>query len=336
MRCTPEGLADRLRRQGPLPLYLVCGDEPLQCQEAVDSLRASLRERGAERVALAAEAGFDWGLFEASVKGLSLFSPLRYIEITLDGAAPGVEGARAIVSYAQRPPADTVVLIRSRRLEPKARQSAWFKAIDAVGAIIEVWPVPAEKLPHWLMRRAERCGLHLPSEAAVYLAERVENNLVAASHELEKLRLLASDLALPETLAILSDGSRYDVFMLADRVLAGQLYASLRALRGLRAEGVEAPLVLWALSRDLRALCRLASRRDRSQPLDAALAELAVWERRRGLFRAAVERHASGSLRAMLLEALAIDRMIKGLLPGDPWQSLERLCTALASPAQGD
>jgi DNA polymerase-3 subunit delta len=295
-----------------------------------------MRGRGAERIVCAIEPGFDWGLFEGAVNSLSLFSPWRFIEVELGGALPGGEGGRAIVAYAKDPPADTVVLIRSRRLDAQARQSAWFRAVDTAGLVVEVSPVPADKLPQWLVRRMERSGFRLAREAAAFIAERAENNLVAASQELEKLQLLATtrEITLAEAVAICSDGSRYDVFGLVDRVLEGHLLASLRAVRGLRQEGVEPPLILWALSRDLRTLCRVASRVEHGQPLDAALRALGVWERRRSMVGRAVQRHGTRSLRALLLVAGRVDRVIKGVLPGDPWVALERLCAGLAGPAR--
>lgn len=336
MRLTPEQLRDRLRRQDPAPLYLVSGDEPLQCQEAADAVRAQVRSRGAERAVCTVEPGFDWASFEAEVNSLSLFSPWRLIELVLGGALPGVEGGRAIVAYARRPPENTILLIRSRRLDAKAKQSAWFKAVDASGLIVEVSALPTAKLAHWLIRRMESSGFRLARDAAEFIAERVDNNLVAASHEVEKLQLVAAtqDVTLADAIAMLCEGSRYDVFALVDQVVEGRLLAGIRALRGLRAEGVEAALIHWALSRELRTLCRLADRLDRGQPFAAAFAASGVWERRKPAVERALQRHGSGSLRTLLLAAGGVERIIKGVLPGDAWHSLERLCMGLAGTAR--
>ena len=44
-----------------------------------------------------------------------------------------------------------------------------------------------------------------------------------------------------------ADSARFDVFQLSEAVLAGTAARALRVLAGLRAEGTEPTLVLWAL-----------------------------------------------------------------------------------------
>ena len=57
--------------------------------------------------------------------------------------------------------------------------------------------------------------------------------------------------------ASVADSARFDVFQLGEAALAGDAARALRMLGGLRAEGSEATLVLWALSRTLRDLWSL-------------------------------------------------------------------------------
>jgi len=46
---------------------------------------------------------------------------------------------------------------------------------------------------------------------------------------------------------VVADSARFDVFGLGEAVLAGEAARALRVLAGLRAEGTEPTLVLWAL-----------------------------------------------------------------------------------------
>ena len=97
---------------------------------------------------------------------------------------------------------------------------------------------------------------HLDPGAAELLAERVEGNLLAAQQEIEKLALLmpAGRVSIEAMQAAVANSARYDVFQLGEAALDGDAPRSLRILEGLRAEGVEPPLVLWAICRELRAL----------------------------------------------------------------------------------
>ena len=58
-----------------------------------------------------------------------------------------------------------------------------------------------------------------------------------------------------------------------------------------------------------------------------------VWNSRSGLARQALARHPAKTLNAMLRHSAAIDRVVKGAAPGNPWDELEQLCLRLAGQA---
>ena len=104
--------------------------------------------------------------------------------------------------------------------------------------------------------RAARHGLTFDRDAAALLAERVEGNLLAAHQEIEKLALLHAGgrIGADEVQSAVANSARYDVYQLGEAALEGDVPRSIRILDGLRAEGAEPPLVLWAICRELRAL----------------------------------------------------------------------------------
>src|SRR6202044_1129858 len=111
-------------------------------------------------------------------------------------------------------------------------------------------------LPAWLRARAKRLNVELEPAASQLIVDRVEGNLLAAKQELEKLSLLANGEPISADLVLRSvgDSARYDVFQLAEAAAAGDGARALRVLLGLKSEGVEPTLILWALVRELRGL----------------------------------------------------------------------------------
>ncbi len=102
----------------------------------------------------------------------------------------------------------------------------------------QVWPVDARNLPRWVRQRVSAAGMSIDDEALQLLCDRVEGNLLAASQEVEKLKLLASDSQIPrESSDSVSDNARYSVFDMADKALKGDAAGSLHMLHGLRGEG---------------------------------------------------------------------------------------------------
>ncbi|BAN46538.1 DNA polymerase III subunit delta [Metapseudomonas resinovorans] len=336
MKLNPAQLGKHL--QGPLaPVYVVSGDEPLLCQEACDAIRANVRGRDfSERQVFNAEANFDWGLLLEAGASLSLFAEKRLIEVRLPSGKPGDKGAAALLEYLSRPPEDTVLLLSLPKLDGSTQKTKWAKAlIDGQGAqFIQVWPVEAHNLPQWIRQRLSQAGLAANQEAVDLIAARVEGNLLAAAQEIEKLKLLAEggqvDAATVQ--AAVADSARFDVFGLIDAALNGEPAHTLRTLEGLRGEGVEPPVILWALARELRLLASLAQQYSQGVPLDKAFASARppVWDKRRPLVTRALQRHPASRWNQLLQDAQRIDAQIKGQAQGDPWNGLARLALLLA------
>jgi DNA polymerase-3 subunit delta len=304
--------------------YLISGDEPLLAGEAADAIRRKAREAGfTERRVFFAERGFDWNELRAESQSLSLFAERRILEIRLPAGKPG-DGAELLEALVTQPPPDQLLLVLCGKLERAAQQSAWVKAFERHGVWVQVWPIDAERLPEWISQRLKGFRLEPDAEAARILAERVEGNLLAAQQEIEKLALLVRPGPLDAaTLAsFVADSARYDVFQLTDAALRGDASRALRILDGLRGEGVEPTLVLWALSREIRALWKRLSGAGSEAPPQA-------WQRGAAALEQAVRRARQLSMRDLVHSAVQADRTIKGRAAGDPWDALERLVSQL-------
>lgn len=310
-------------------VYLVAGEEPLLIQEAADAIRAKARERGFdEREVLAVEPGFNWERLHETGANLSLFSSRRLIELRLADARPGEAGSRALQAYVESPPPDAVMLVLAGSLDRKARSSKWFKALESAGAAVYVWPVKPHQLPRWIEGRMRAAGLAPERGAAETLAALTEGNLLAAAQGIQRLALLhaGAPISTEQIRECVADNARFNVFDLADKLLAGRIQPVLRSLDRLREEGVEPALVLWALARELRSVAAVADRVARGATPDKALAEERVWASRKRLVGQAAQRLGSARALALLQGAARADRVNKGAEPGQPWEELVNLC----------
>jgi len=336
MKLAPAQLDKHL--QGTLaPVYVVSGDDPLLCQEAADAIRAAARHQGHdERQVFSADANFDWGSLLLAGASLSLFAQKRLLEVRLPSGKPGDKGAAALIDYVSRPAEDTVLLVSLPRLDASAQKSKWGKALieSAQCQFVQIWPVDAHQLPQWINQRLSRAGLSAQREAVDLIAARVEGNLLAAAQEIEKLKLLAegNQVTVETVQAAVADSARFDVFGLVDAVLKGEASHALRMLEGLRGEGVEAPVILWALARELRLLAGIAQQFSQGIPLDKAFSQAKppVWDKRRPLVGKALQRLSAPRWNQLLMDAQRIDAQIKGQAEGSPWMGLARLVLLMA------
>jgi DNA polymerase-3 subunit delta len=332
VRLRPEQIQAHLGK-GLAPVYLVSGEEPFQLEQVSTAIRNKALELGhTDREVMHVERGFDWQQLNASADALSLFADKRQLELRMPSGKPGDAGSKALQSYCDNPPTDTVLLIVAGKLEKAQQNTKWFKALEQTGVVVQVWPVEADKLPHWLNERMRLRDIQPTPEALAMLADRVEGNLLAADQELEKLRLLTGGgtVDAEQVAAAVSDSARFDVFSLVDTTLLGDAARAVRILYGLQGEGVEPVLVLWALGREIRSLTGMSRALQQGQAMGQVLAQYRVWDKRKRPVQAALQRYPLKRWQGLLWQVGEIERVIKGQAAGKPWDELLQLTLKVA------
>lgn len=338
MQLRGEQLASHLERE-LRPVYVVHGDEPLLVIEAADAIRATARQRGFdEREVLTAIAGFDWNQLAAAAGNLSLFGGRTLIDLRIPTGKPGREGSAALQDYCQRCGPDTLLLVTLPALDWKDEKAVWLTALADAGAAVKLAAPSLADLPAWIGGRLRRQNQSADNDALAFIAERVEGNLLAAQQEIQKLGLLypQGKLTLAEVRDAVLDVARYDLDTLREALLAGDVARLTRTLDGLRQEGEALPLVLWAITEEVRALTQLRIGLDEGQPADMLMRDARVFGPRQALMKRCLARVSTSAAREALTLAGRIDRQIKGLAGGDPWNECLRLGLLLATPPQSD
>ena len=296
----------------------------LLVQEACDQIIAAARGTGFdERALIQVDTAFRWSELTEQANTMSLFAQRRLLDVRVPAKQFDKDAIETLLAYLANPPQDTLLLLRTERLDARQRSAAWFKKIESVGAVVLVWPVGPKELPGWLAQRARRVGVEISSDALGYLANSVEGNLLAAAQEVEKLAL--SGLAQPITLAALTsaiaDAAHYDAFDLVDAALDGEARRVRHIVWVLRAEGVAVLAVLGSLTVQLR---RFLNDDARGLPQSKERA-----------MRAAAKRLRKRDIEDLLAQAARVDQQVKGAAPGDPWQTLEDVALRIAGTDLG-
>lgn len=341
MNIYPEQLESALANPADSPLssvYLVSGDEPLQIMETADAIRSACREQGYdEREIFDVDANFDWQLFNEEAANMSLFSSQRILDLRLPSGKPGRQGSEAIKQYLVNPPEDTILLITAGKLDKSAKNSAWYKAIDHNGAVIQCWPVSLDKLHTWVKQRFQSRDMQPEHEVVDYVCQHVEGNMLAAAQEIDKIHLLIGPGAVDfeSVREAITDNSRYSVFELVDVAMQGDQSRVLKIANSLSAEGVEPLAVIWVFAKELRLLCNVIP--DPSTA-EYKLSRSGVWRNRMPLFRSCIARHSEKSLQSLLKRCAKIDAVSKGFETGCAWDELRMLGFLLAggNPRKGN
>ena len=328
MRLKPEQLTASLQKSLGA-VYLISGDEPLQIVELSDLIRQAAKRAGfLEREIFSTDTGFEWSEITISSQSMSIFGDKKVIDLRVPSANFGNEGAKTLISYCEKLPADTVLLITCGKLNAAAMKTKWFEAVDKVGVTIQVKTLEGDELLQWLQNRLQQRGLNTDRAGLALLAERIEGNLLAASQEVEKLYVLygASILTKDQIFDVVADSSRYDVFKLIDAVLSANENRIFKVLEGLQAEGIAPPVVLWALMREARTLCKVKIELSEGKNKDIVFRNNQIWDKRIGLVEKAIKRLSHTKLFEILTLSAKADRQAKGQESGDVWETLLTVC----------
>lgn len=336
MRITTEQLQQHLSRELK-PLYTVYGAETLLALEAADRIRAKARAEGyTERDVLTVDSGFKWSELAFAGNSQSLFAARRILELRIPTGKPGAEGSTALQSYCDNPPPDTLTLICLPGVDWRAQKAGWFETLERAGVAVEAKTVTRKSLPEWLAGRLRAQRQEAEPETLDFISDRVEGNLLAAHQEVQKLALLfpAGLIAFEQAREAVLDVARYDVFNLGEALLEGDVLHLARMMDGLRGEGVAPPLVLWALTEEIRAIGRVLDAFAAGKTPPQLWRDTRVWGNpHQNLMQQNCRRFTKEQVEAALLHAAKVDRAVKGLIRGDVWDELLQLGLRFSSAA---
>lgn len=314
------------------PLYVISSDEHLLALETADKIRRAGRAQGfLEREILTVERSFKWGALLAANQSQSLFGDKKLIDLRIPTGKPGKDGGQALQDYVANLSPDNLTLITLPKLDWATQKAAWVASLQQAAVYIDIPLVERPQLPNWIAMRLTAQGQGAERQSLEFIADRVEGNLLAAHQEIQKLALLypQGKLSYEQVHDAVLNVARYDVFKLNEAMLVGDVPRLVRMLDGLKGEGEALPLVLWAVSEEIRTLLKLKSGMNQGRPLGALLKEYRIWGPREKMMEPALRRVSQTALEAALREAAQVDKMVKGLraaaFAGDAWDALLQL-----------
>lgn len=333
MKVYPDQLRSYLNKNLPVACWL-SGDEPLQMRDCCDLVRVVTRQQGfTERVQYEVDANFDWGLLLAEGNNLSLFSDRKLIELNLKSSKLDDTARKVLFEYLQNASPDNLLLLLSPRIEPATTKTQWFSKLEALLALVQIYPVDTDKLPAWINQRLKKQNLTADDDAIQLLADRVEGNMLAADQEIEKLSLLFGQnthLRTEHIARSVADSARYNVFGLIDACLAGDSARVVRTLQRLKQEGQEVLMINALLGKELRQLGVMKNDMMRGAKVDDVIQRHHVWKNRQTATRAALQRLSSEKLAHLLEQARQVDLAVKGMQVTPPWLVMDKLCLELS------
>lgn len=338
-RIFPEGLKASLEK-GLMPFYLLSGQDLLLVGEAKEAIVAQARLQAFDEktdVTIAADTKWE-NLFEQAQSGGLFFSRQIFIlnlPETITSAQQKQLSELLALSHS-----DLLFILHLPKLTKAMEKQAWFSQIEQTAVLISCQTPDISKLPTWLSYRAKTMRLQLDNEAIQLLCYSYEGNLLALKQALQLLQLQYGDkkIGVAQAMAIVEQSAQFTPFQWTDALLLGKVARSVRILRQLQNEDVQAVVLLRILQKELMVLLeitRSAQPISSSQPLNlsnlrAEFDRLKIWQNKRPLYQSAAQRLSYRQLFLIIQSLAEIEKKVKQEFSDEVWLDLEKLSLKFA------
>lgn len=327
MKIYPEQLTAELAK-GLAPAYWVTGDDAFLQKTCCDAIRKAAKNSGYdERIVISANPKIDWQAFAQATQSLSLFSQKQLIELRFNQQKVSKALMQPLIEYFEKPAADICLLIQTAKLEAAQSKTQWVKKLDKDCVSIALWPPNRQQAIQWIQESIRAKGMSVSQQAVVWLFEQTEGNLLASYQEIEKLYLLhgTASIGLDEVAEAVGEQSRFNVYQLVDELLLGNTKKCLKIFNAIELEGLELPIIVWALAREIRMLAHMAWEKEQGAPVASLMQKNGVWAKRKPIVTTALNRLSRHQLEQGLITLARVDRISKGAEQGEPWLEIEQL-----------
>ncbi len=308
--------------------YWLSGEDAILQEEALSLILNKAQEQGfTEKQHFTLTSQFEDPALWQALHNRSLWQDRKILLAHLNAGKLTQKGASHFSECLAGIHSDILLIIQSSKLENNQYQSAWYKAAEARGVFVNLWPLNEREWQKWLTESIKTFELKLDASGIDALLFHCEGNLLAAKNALRSLKLAYADqnIGEAEVLALLTPQGHYTLNQLTDAILQGKGVKAENILQHLSRQGFENNLIIWALLRELRLLTLFSGN---PLPTDAELSAYKLWPQRKASLQQAAKRLPYAEWQALFKKALRCDKILKGVLPGEPELILSHLvCT---------
>lgn len=316
--------------------FLLLGDEALSRKEAFDIIRQFAKEKTyTEKLSFTVDRFFKWDQCASSLSSQGLFSQKRIIEIIIPSGKINAEGGDSFYKILQNLTQNDLLVVHLPQLDKETKLQRWFKEIEKIAYTIKLDEIKPTELPFWLKKRASLLSIDLDEESIQLISQLVHGNMLAADQELNKLALLfpGQSISYEKVSQSISNVSRYDTYELTDYVLNGDQMKTLLTLNFLKEEGQNPISITSSLSWVLKPMLEIKELDFKGQSLENHLTKSRIFGNKLIFTKKAMSFFSLKHLRAAIQKLSEIDKISKGVSPGDAWLETMRLCLGLAKIA---
>lgn len=315
------------------PCYLVHGGESLQTEEIILEIRSLASKHGYNNyVVFELNTQAEWGELLNQAQSLDLFAERIVMELRLPGDSVSKQGNLMLETVLHQQDSNLCIIVRAAKLKSQVLSSNWAMYIQKNGKIKLAKPIPSFQWPTWISKRLSQAGFEPTKEAVTCLAKCYEGNLHAAVQCINKIAtvLPPGSIDLNQIMPFVENNTHFSIFELINAALDGDSERTFSIFNNLKDDGIDPVLILWGVTKEIRTLLKLSHALLANDNLEQHATKLGVWRENLPRVKKTLQRLPTHKLEQLLHIAKNIDTNIKGMQPGDAWQSLMSMYLALS------
>ena len=318
-------------------IYFLHGAEDLLLIESLDKLRANaFKNEYKEKSRFTVSGRFNWDQVLGDLKTQSLFSEKKILEIHMPNSRPGKKGSEALIKLVEEITEDQLLIIICGKLEKDILRSKWVGFLNKKSVAVECKKVYPSQLPMWIKSRLRDQGLSINREALDMFVALTEGNLFVAMQSIDRLLLMETEksVTMEDINQCVADGAHFDLFQLTDAAIMKKPSRVLRIFESLKKEGTQPFELMRVVNWEIKNLYDLMIDISDGISVNKAMQQAKVWPSKQKMIGSFLQSINKQHMEDILDQACSVDKIIKGVNKGNPWDEISRLLFMFASKSR--
>ena len=305
--------AEKITQQLGSPYYLILGSDPYLQHYAQTKLRKAFKQAEYdEQHSFTINGQTDWSAMYDSCQAMNLFSSKTLLYLDIGEGVLNVSVAGKLNTLCEMLTPDIGLIISLVKITKAQENAPWYKALSNKLVVVNCATPQAAQLPLWIKTYLQQMHMTIEQPAIELLSYCYEGNLLALTQIIEQLQLLYPNqtITYEQVESNINDSAIFTPFHWVDAMISNKAKRAMHVLQQLKMNDFEPLILMRIVQRELILLINLKLALTQKTPRQV-FDEYRVWQNRRAMYSAYLNRFDIRSLFALLATLTEIEINLK-------------------------
>ena len=305
--------AEKITQQLGSPYYLILGSDPYLQHYAQTKLRKAFKQAEYdEQRSFTINGQTDWSAMYDSCQAMNLFSSKTLLYLDIGEGVLNVSVAGKLNTLCEMLTPYIGLIISLVKITKAQENAPWYKALSNKLVVVNCTTPQAAQLPLWIKTYLQQMHMTVEQPAIELLSYCYEGNLLALTQIIEQLQLLYPNqtITYEQVESNINDSAIFTPFHWVDAMISNKAKRAMHVLQQLKMNDFEPLILMRIVQRELILLINLKLALTQKTPRQV-FDEYRVWQNRRAMYSAYLNRFDIRSLFALLATLTEIEINLK-------------------------